>query len=69
MTTVKRFEVGDTKGIDDGSGDKTLLIGCSQGAIVSLVFDNSASHAQMRELERLLAKMRLLSVHVQTEGP
>jgi hypothetical protein len=70
MTTVKRFEVGDTKCLDDGSRDQALLIGCPNRTIISLVFDNEkATHAQVHELDRLLGKMGLTGVEVQTEEP
>jgi hypothetical protein len=67
MTTVKRFAVGDTKCLDDGSQDRALLIGCEKGGIISLVFDKEkASHAQVHELERLLGRMGFTAVEVQT---
>jgi hypothetical protein len=68
MTTVRTFEVGETKCYDSSSGEQALLIGCSGHAIVSLVFDN-ASHAQVHELDRLVGKMGLTTVEVQTEEP
>jgi hypothetical protein len=70
MTTVKKFEVGETKCLDDGSRDQALLIGCENRTIVSLVFDNKrASHAQVHELDRLLGHMGLQTVEVQSEEP
>ena len=66
MATVKRFDVGDTKCLDDGSQDKALLIGSTQGAIISLVFDKRASRSDVEELRRLLGKMGLTAVDVQT---
>jgi hypothetical protein len=70
MTIVKRFEVGDTTCLDDGSQDQGLLIGCPNRTIISLVFDNKkASHSQIHELERLLRRMGLTAVEVQTQEP
>jgi hypothetical protein len=66
MTTVKRFEVGDTKCLDDGSRTQALLISGGNGAIISLMF-GSASRKQVRELERTIAQMELTVVEVQTE--
>jgi hypothetical protein len=70
MINVKRFEVGDTKCLDDGSGNQGLLIGCPNRTIISLMFDNKrATHAQVHELDRLLGSMGLQEVEVQTEEP
>lgn len=70
MTTVKRFEVGETKCLDNGSPEQAVLIGCPGGTIISLVFDNKrASHAQVHELVRLVQQMGLTTVKVQTEEP
>lgn len=68
MTTVNRFEVGDTKCLDEGTLDQALLIGCPKGTIVSLMFNKKrSSHAQIHELVRLLGRMGLMAVEVQTE--
>jgi hypothetical protein len=63
MTTIKRFDVGETK-CDEGSG---LLIGCGNDTIITLVFDNKrTSHADVHTLDRLITKMGLIAVEVQT---
>jgi hypothetical protein len=68
MATAKRFEVGDTKCLDDGSQDRALLIGCPNRTIISLMFDNKrASHSQVHELDRLLTSMGFKTVEVQTQ--
>jgi hypothetical protein len=68
MTTVKRFEVGDTKCMDDGSQDQGVLILDGKGTIIALMFDNKrTTHAQVHELDRLLGTMGLQQVVVQTE--
>jgi hypothetical protein len=69
MTTIKRFEVGETKCLDDGSENQALLIGCPKGTIISLEFDKRASHANIHDLDRLLGRMGLTAVEVQTEEP
>ena len=70
MTRVKTFEVGETKCLDDGSGNQGLLIGCANRAVISLMFDNKrATHAQVHELDRLLGRMGLQAVEVQSEEP
>lgn len=70
MTTIKKFEVGDTKCLDNGSRGQALLIGCPKDTIISLVFDKDrATHAQVHEVDRLLGKMGLAGVEVQTEEP
>jgi hypothetical protein len=70
MITIKKYETGETKRLDDGSQDKALLIGCGGRTIISLNFDNlKATNDQVRELDRLLGNMGLLSVEVQTGEP
>lgn len=64
MTTVKRFEAGDTKPCDETSGVQALHIGCPNRTIISLVFE-TATHNQVHELDRLLMKMGLTAVEVE----
>ena len=55
------FKAGETKSLDEGKG---IVIGCENDTLVSLVFDKSASVEQVRELERMIDKMRLIAVEV-----
>jgi len=70
MSTLRRYEVGETKCLDDGSDNKALQMGCGKSTIIYLVFDKEkVSHVQVHELDRLLGKMGLTAVEVLTEEP
>jgi hypothetical protein len=70
MIVVKTFKAGDTKCLDDGSGEQGLLISGPNGAIIALMFDKArCTHAQIHDLDRIVSKMGLTAVEVQTEGP
>ena len=70
MPKVKTFTVGETKCLDDGSGEQGLLISGPNGAIISLMFDKArCTHAQIHELDRMVSGMGLTAVEVQTEEP
>ena len=55
------FKAGEVKSIDEGRG---VAIGCDNNTLVSLVFDGSASREQIRDLERMIGKMKLVAVEV-----
>lgn len=56
-----RFKAGEVKSIDEGRG---VVVGCENNTLVSLVFDESASREQVRELERMIDSMKLVAVEV-----
>lgn len=63
-----RFKVADVKCVDDSEGTRGVHIACGQNgrSTVTLLFDSAISHPQTDDLRRLLEKMKLAEVIVET---
>ena len=62
---LKKLEVADVKCVDDGV-TRGVHIACGGRSFVTLIFDKAIPHKQTDDLMRLLEKMKLAEVIIDT---